>query len=484
MIKVFLLHQYQKFFRNPRWKSSIVMSILLGIFVLYLILISFQIHYFIKEYKPDVVPVNFINNYLIYLFMTFFISGIFFQKIAFENIQHYLHLNIRKKWIVNFLLVKTLFGPKTIIVWALFTPFAFVSVMGSYSFTLALLWLLNIYLIIFSINLVIQLLKLIFQINVVFRVFVLLLFVGVGLAKYMDYINLERWSLPIFGYVFHHPLYVLVPIIGIALLYALNFRMLKNAFYADALQDIKLLKLKSGKFDWLALFGENKELIRYNIRLILRNKKCKIQFFLFSLFPFIYTYLIYDDLVTGNGKVIVYVISLMLYAFFWINYFSFFFSWDSKNFDNIQASSIDIKKYISSRIIAVMLLTSIHYLPGFVLIYFIPNYFIIFFSVVMLHFGIFVPYLVYFSLFGVRQMDINRSPFMNYEGANYVQFFISVPLIVFSIIPIIIFTKNLIIGYMINSFIGFIGFLFFNKFINIINNKYQKDKYFILEELR
>ena len=461
LLQSFLNHQKQKFFRNPCWKSSIIMSILLGIFLLYLILISFQINYFIKEYKPDVVPVNFINNYLIYVFMMFTISGLFLQKIPFENIQHYLHLNIRKKWIINFLLFKTLFGSKTIITIALFTPFAFVSVIGSYSFGLALLWLLNIYLIIFSINLVIQLLKLIFQINIAFRVFVLFLFVGVGLAKYMNYINLELWSSPIFGYVFHHSLYVMVPIIGVSLLYALNFRILKNAFYADALQEIRLVKSKSGGFDWLAMFGENKELVRYNIRLILRNKKCKIQFFLFSLFPFIYTYLIYDDLMTGEGQVIVYVFSLMLYAFFWINYFSLFFSWDSKNFDIIQASNIDMKEYIMSRVIAVMLLTSIHYLPGFVLIYFIPKYFIIFFSVVMLHFGIFIPYLVYFSLFAVRQMDNNRSPFMNYEGTNYVQFFISIPLIVFPIIPIIIFTKNLIIGYMINSVIGFIGFIFF-----------------------
>jgi len=484
ILSTFLTHQKLKFFRNPRWKSGIALKILFGIFFIYLVSLSFQAKFFISEFKPDMKPVDFINSYLIYIFAGFFVSGLFLQKIPYTHVQQYLHLNILRKWIINYLLYKTLFGNKTLIVIALFTPFTFVSAMGSYSFASALIWLVNLYLLIFCINLFVQLVKLFFSINKWFRILVFMVIGGISIAKYLNFINLEQWSLPIFGFVFQNPVIIFVPISMVIILYFINFHLLKNSFYSDNFQKNHVKKSKFTNFDILTIFGENKELIRYNIRQVLRNKKCKIQFIIFSIFPFIYSLQLIDKIIENDGVILVYLISMITYIFFWLNHFSLFFSWDTKTFDFLHTENIKIADFVYSKIIAVLFLSSFHYLPGFVLIYISPKYFFILLSVILLHYGIFTFFIIYTSMLGIKKMDINRSPFFNYEGASSVQFFISLPLITIPIIPIIIFYKNPQHAYMINSFAGLIGLLLANKFVNIINNKYQKDKYIILDELR
>ncbi|MFP4548901.1 MAG: DUF5687 family protein, partial [Fidelibacterota bacterium] len=477
-------HQKLKFFRNERWKSGIAIKIILVIFIFYLISVSFQVNYFILEFKPDAIPVDFMNNYLIYLFMIFLLSGLIMQKIPFEKIQYYLHLNIRKKWIVNFLLFKTVFGNKTLIVIALFTPFTFVSVTDYYSLDSALLWLLNTYLVIFCINLLVQLLKLIFQINIWYQLSVILIVFTAGLAKYLTLINPEKWSTPIFGYMFNHPLFILTPMIIFAILYVLNYQFLKNSFYYDNLHGRRRQKSKPSPIDLLNWCGDNKELIRYNIRQILRNKKCRIQYIFVTLFSYIYSFLLYDLLANNDGVIFGYLFSLFVFSFFWINYLSLFFAWDTHTLDFIHSANINTTDYIFSKINAVILVSLFHYLPGIGLIYFIPEYFRIIISVILIQFGIFTFFIVYVSMFGILKMDINKSPFLNYEGASAIQFLIMFPLIIISIIPIIIFYRNPHIGYTINAFIGLGGLMLSNIFVKIINKKYQKDKYIILNELR
>ncbi len=484
LLNILFNHQKLKFFRNERWKSGIAIKIVLISFIGYLITVSFQINYFILEFKPDVVPVDFMNHYLIYLFMLFLVSGLILQKIPFEKVQHYLHLNIRKKWIVNLLLIKTLFGNKTLIVLALFTPFTFVSVTDYYSAGPALLWLLNIYLMIFSINLLVQLLKLMFQINVWYQASILLALITIGLANYWQLINPENLSAPIFGYMFNRPLGILIPMIVCLNLYALNYQFLKNMFYYDKLSGIKRRKITQGRINLLNWFGDNKELVRYNIRQILRNKKCRIQYILFTLFTCFYSYFLYDQLTNNYGVIFVYLFSLFLFSFFWLNYLSLFFAWDTHALDFIHSANIKTTEYIYSKIIAIILVSLLHYLPGIVLIYYIPDFFRIFVSVILINFGIFTFFVVYASMFGVLKMDINKSPFLNYEGASAVQFLIVLPLMIISIIPLIVFYRNPQIAYTINSFIGLGGLMLSNIFVNIINNKYQRDKYIILNELR
>jgi len=357
---------FKKFFRSKQWVSGLIGKLLIALLIPYLVLISFQIEIVLSKFMPNEPPVNSLNEFLLYVFAMLFISGLLLQKIPFGSVRPYLHLNILKRKISHLLLVRTILGFKTFFVIALFTPFAFLSIPDSHSFNEALFWLLNIYTLIFSMNLLTQIIKLFFWKN--FKTLgVLTSLVAVTAILGELYIfNTGVFSSYIFAAFLQEPPVFLISIAVFILLYRINCELLSREFYIDKypkrekkISDNKLYNMVDG-------FSSNAELIKYNFKQIFRNKRGKMSY-LYWLGMFLFMGLLMKNILFGNqsSNFMSYLILLFLPAGFLYQHNQFFFPWDSYQADFVHTSKIDFKKYMFARIITVIILIIPFYLLTF-----------------------------------------------------------------------------------------------------------------------
>lgn len=487
-MKVLLRHIsiiFRKFFRSRQWISGLMGKLFFALLILYLLLISSQLDRALKKLIPDSPPVYSVNGFLLYVFAMLFITGLLMQKIPFDSVRPYLLLNISKRKISHLLLVRVIFGFKAFFVAALFTPFAFISIPDSHSFSEALFWLLNIYVSVFSLNLLVQIIKLVFWNNLkTFGVLASLATVTAILGELYVF-NTGEFSGYIFSAFLRQPLALLISIGMFILLYRINCGLLRREFYID--KSPKKEKKISGNilYDMAGFFGSNADLIKFNLKQIFRNKRGKMSY-LYWLGMLLFMGLLMKNVLFGNQSsyFMSYFIMLFLPAGFLYQHNQFFFPWDSYQADFVHTANIDFRKYMFARIYTVAILILPIYLITFLLGILSRDLLYMSLSSFLLNIGYSSFVLIILSAFSVREIDVNQSIFFNYQGVSAFQYFSVIILFLLPGLVLLIFRSNPMWAYLVNGLIGLSGILLKDKWMDLIHNIFLKKKHEILEELR
>ena len=390
------------------------------------------------------------------------------------NIKPMLPLPLNKDSLVHYVLGKSSVSFFNILGLFFYVPFSVVLIIKGYDITGVLAWLFSLILIIQSVNF------LNFLINknmIALTVIIGLLATLVGLQNF-EIVDVASIGGQFFDAIYATPLYCLISVLLVAALYRLNFKQLRNQVYLDEAIASKVEEAKSVDLSWTDRLGDVAPFIKNDIRLIWRNKRTKTVF-LMSFLLLLYGLIFFTSDVYKDMKPLLMFASLFITGGFTLNYGQFIPAWDSAHYKMLMSQSFRYRKFLESKWVLMVSMTSILYLLSFPYLYFGVDIFLMITAGAIFNIGFNSLFLLYAGSFNRKRIDLTKSAFGNTQGTSATQFLVIIPLMLF---PMLLFWGfDAFVGYnsgfIAVASVGLLAFVFKNTLMNFIEKKYIKDKY-------
>lgn len=489
MLSTFLSHQWKAFWRSRNKAGSIAAQIVLGFFMAYFLvlalLLGFGMSTVISKFLPGLEPLVVFNGLILYYFLLDLAIRIQMQELPTLSVVPYLHLNISRKTIVNFLNIKSLFSFFNILPWFIFFPFIITDVGAAKGILAVLAYLISVLSLTFFNNFLVLYLKRKSINNVAIFALGVTLVLGLAGLDYYGLISIRDFSNLIFQALGKYPFICLVFVAAAFAIYIINSKFLRANLYTEELST-KDDKKVSTDYPFLNRFGKVGELAALELKLILRHKRPRnslIMGFMFLCYGFFFYKM---PLIDNNefGK--------MLFAAVFMTginismYGQFMFAWQSSHFDGLLVNKINYTDFIKAKFLLFTLSsTVITLLSGF---WGIMSYklLLLHFSSYIYNLGVGTVIVLYFANFNYKRLDITTSASFNWQGVGATQWLLGLPLL---LLPLLIYLPFGILnkpywGLAALSLLGLLGLLLRNYFIKVIVNKFEKQRYKIAEGFR
>jgi len=474
-----LVHQWKEKIRSPFWQKSIILNILLGLLGIYLMLNILAIGYFADKiilsiYKDsDVVKV--FTGLLFYYFAFDLVFRFLFQQLPTLSIQPYLTLPVKKSTLLHYPLLKTVPDFFNIIAILLILPFFIKVICATQTLLFCLSWIISLLSFILTNNFLNFSLKKYFAKR---PLLILTLLVSLGSVLYLDItkvVSLSGFYSSALLHLANTPVLVIFPVVTAMFAYMLAYFLLKRNSYIEDTQSNQ--RTNAGSFLFLNRFGETGNLMRVEVKMILRNKRPKSLLYI-SLIFLAYGFIFYRKENLDNYLILTFI-GLFLTSMFAINYGQYMFSWESSFFDSYMANKIERFKYLKSKYLFFSISSIIMFILS--LPYALISYKIglINASLLLYNIGISSIIMMFFCTYNTSRIDLGKSQFMNYQGTGFTQFLVVFPVMG---IPAIVYLAFNYLGIPQYNFyaLGIIGAtgIVFNKYlIQMVANQFIKRKY-------
>jgi hypothetical protein len=489
MISLLLSHQWKAFWRSRNAGKSIAIQIFIGFLTLYFLtialVIGFTLGAIIKKVLPGQDVVKAFCGFILYYFSFDVLMRFMLQELPTVSVQPYLAHNIKRKQLVNFLNVRSLFTFLNILPLILFIPFSITAIGKAYGALVALGFVTSIVaLCIFNHFLVLYIKRKTVISSwwmVGFFVVVVLFMAG----EYFQTFSVQKVSAYLFTGLLQH-VWLCVVAIGLAgLSFINNSNFIFNNLYVEEMTKSSKAKTSS-EYTWLNRFGNIGDMIAVDLKLILRNKRPRSLLMLSVIF-LAYGFIFYKaEYFAKNMLGMVLMGGIFITGMFMASFGQFLFAWQSVHFDGIMASSINIKTFIKSKFYLLTAFSTVAMLVS--LPYGIINWRIIpiqlaayFFNV-----GIHSIICVYFATRSYKGLDLGKAATFNYQGTGAAQWIYSVA--IFLIGAIIYLPLGFLIspwaGIIALGTLGLISFLLQDWWMDILTKQFMLRKYKILEGFR
>lgn len=489
MLATFLTHQWKSFWRSRNKAGSIAAQIVLGFFMLYFLVVAIGVGFWmtalIEKIMPGIDPTVVFNGLILYYFLLDLALRIQMQELPTLSVVPYLHLNISRKTIVNFLNIKSLFSFFNILPFFIFFPFIFINISTSQGVLSVIAYVVAILgLIVFNNFLVLYIKRKAINNVAVFAAGIALV-LGLAALDYYALISIRDFSNMLFQAVAKLPFLAIIFPIAATVIYIVNAKFLTANLYTEELST-KDDKKVSTDYPFLNSFGRVGELAALELKLILRHKRSRtsvIMGFLFLAYGFFFYRM---PLIEGNefGK--------MLFAAVFITgitisfYGQFMYAWQSSHFDGLLSNKINYSDFIKAKFllftISSTLITILSSFYGFM------SYKLLILHVVayIYNLGVGTVVVLYFANFNYKRLDITSSASFNWQGVGATQWLLGLPLL---LLPIMIYLPFGILnlpywGLATIAFLGLIGLLMRNFWVKVIVKKFEKQRYKIAEGFR
>jgi hypothetical protein len=261
-------------------------------------------------------------------------------------------------------------------------------------------------------------------------------------------------------------------------LYFWNYNYLKSNFYLDNSLKSKIQEAKTTDLSWTKRFGEISPFLQLDLKLIWRNKRPRTTVFMSFIF-LLYGLMIYTNPRHHELSFIHIRIGLLMSGIFMLNFGQFIPSWDSGYFGMMLSQNITFRKYLDSKVglmsfsVVVLALLTTPYA------YFGWNVLGANLACAVYNLGINIPVLMFAGSFNKKRIDLEKTPFMNYQGTGASQWIVSLPLFLIPALLFLGFSEifNPETGVIAIAAIGFIGLLCRNFIMDSITKGYQTRKY-------
>ncbi len=486
MFKHFLNLELKAFFRSASVGKSIALKVLLAFVGLYFMLsflvLGFALYPLLLESFPKQKPIEIVNNAVIFWLAGDLIFRFFMQSLPVMNIKPLLILPIKREKVIHFVLLKSIFSIYNIFPLLVILPFGITTIIeGKLNAVSGLSWMATLYLLALSVNYTNFLIKKKFADNILaFLGFAILGGTFVAL-EYFDIFKISIFTGTILNDLLKNPLLVFVPILLFTGLYILNYNYLKSNFYLDNSLKSKVQEAKTTDLSWTKRFGEIAPFLQLDLKLIWRNKRPRTTIFMSFVF-LLYGLMIYTNPRHSDISFLYVVVGLLMSGIFMVNFGQFIPSWDSSYFGLMMSQNIPLRKYLDSKVglmsfsVVVLALLTTPY------VYFGMNVLVVNLACAVYNLGINIPVLMFAGSFNKKRIDLEKSPFMNYQGTGAAQWIVGLPLFLIPALIFYIFSEicNSEIAVIAIATFGFIGLLFRNFIMDIIVKGYQTRKYDIL----
>jgi hypothetical protein len=483
MFKHFLNLELKAFLRSASVGKSIALKVFLGFVALYFLLsflvLGFALYPILLENFPKQKPIEIVNNAVIFWLACDLIFRFFMQSLPVMNIKQLLILPIKREKVIHFVLLKSLVSIYNIFPLLVILPFGITTIIQeNLSVTPVLIWMLTLYLLALSVNYANFLIKKKFADNIIaFFLFAILGGTFVAL-EYFEIFKISIFTGAILNNVLKNSFLVLAPIALFAGLYFWNYIYLKSNFYLDNSLKSKIQEAKTTDLSWTKRFGEIAPFLQLDLKLIWRNKRPRTTVFMSFIF-LVYGLMIYTNPNHHELSFIHIPIGLLMSGIFMVNFGQFIPSWDSGYYGMMMSQNIPFRKYLDSKVglmsfsVVVLALLTTPYA------YFGWNVLGANLACAVYNLGINIPVLMFAGSFNKKRIDLEKSPFMNYQGTGASQWIVGLPLF---LIPGLLFYGfseifNAETGIIAIAAFGFIGLLCRNFIMDTITKGYQTRKY-------
>ncbi len=449
-----------------------------GLYISGIIIGSFFI--IIKKF-PDKDPFNILNSFIYVVFFILFYILSFVSADTFE-VKPLMILPVKKKKIIHFYILKTLFHPLNLIIILDLLILAIILITHQYNSFHIFIWFLSIVMGIVIINLLMLMAEKNQYLMAFSSLFILLLVT-----------NFERIKLvlePLGNYyhsIYQHSYYALPLLLLTGFIYYLAYRFFKKNFYLDA--GIKAKKsnwkfFEGANLNWVEKYGKTGTFIKNDIRLITRNPRTK-QLLYSVIFMVLFGVFILKSNVYKNNDFMIIYWAFLLSGYFIVGYGALVPSWDGKYYKLLMSQNIKYKEYLEAKwwfmVVSVVFMSLIS-LP---LVFLNKNFLWILLAMAIFNMG-FHSYAVLFTgLLNKKAIDLDQKvkAFQSSQDFNgkifiYSLFRIGLPVIIFLTIK-----KFFGINWAVFSLsiIGIIGLFMKKLLIDKIAHLYAQRKYKLIE---
>lgn len=485
MISHFLSLEWKSFFRSASFGKSIGAKILLGFFALYFIAIFLVLGFFafkiIKKMYPDQDPFVVVNSFLLFAITGDLLFRYLMQKLPVMNVKPLLTLPIKKSKIVNYVLAKSSLSFFNILGLFFYVPFAVVLIREGYDSSGVLGWLFFMFLLIQSANFFNFLVN---KNNIAFGVMLAILLGGYLVQRY-EIFNLASYVGQGFYFIYENPIYSLLGVVLLAVLYQINYKQLKNQFYLDDAIATKVKEVNSSDLSWLNRLGNVAPFIKNDIRLITRNKRTKSSFFILII-GLLYGLFFYPQPIYADKEYLFAFIGVFSTGAFLINFGQFIPAWDSSYYNMLMSQNFKYERYLKSKFTLMSASVLLLFVLGIPYVYFGWKILVVHFAAAIYNVGVNTHVIMFGGAYNRKKINLDEKAAFNYQGTGAVQWLIGIPLMV---LPMGIFALlNWLVSFEIATVtlagLGFVGLAFHKKLMTLITNKYIASKYKMIHSFK
>lgn len=478
MFTRFFKLEWKQYFRSSYWQKGIALKIIMGFFALYMMgsllllgILSFKI---IEKIMPDSDPLQVVNSFLLFAIIGDLIIRYLMQKLPVMNVKPLLVLPIKKNKLVHYVLGKSMVSAFNIFSLFFYIPFSIVLISQNYNASGALGWLFTMILVTQCVNFLNFIIN---KNNVAFWTLAVVL-VGTIALQYFNIYDITIHSQAVFDGIYANPIYVLIPVVLLVVLYSINQKILRQQLYLDDAVKVKVKEANTSDLSWANRFGEMGPFIKNEIRLIWRNKRTKTVFlmsFAFVLYGLIFfTSSTYEKM---PGFLI--FASLFVTGGFVLNYGQFIPAWESAYYKMLMTQNLSYRKYLESKWFLMSIMTMVLFILATPYIYFGLDKYLMIAAGALFNIGFNTLVLLYAGSFNRKQIDLNASGFGNTQGTSAKQFLVIIPVM---LVPVgLFYAFSLPFGFNVGiaaiAGFGILGLVTKNYFMNLITKKYIKEKY-------
>ena len=487
MVKQFISLQWKAFFRSASMGKSIGLKILMGFLAVYFsvvfLILGIGLYPLLQEFYPHQDPMHMANRFLLIWLAMELVGRFMLQTLPVMNIKPLMVTPIPKKKVVNYVLGKSLFSFFNLLPLLLIVPFAIFNVYKQEYTVLEMLgWILATYSLAICVNYANFLLKKKFADNLKELIPYLLIAAVLATLEYFEIFRITEYFGLAMDYVVAMPYLAVIPLLIAFGLYKWNQVNLLRRFYLDESLKGKATEVNTQEFLWTRKFGDIAPFLQLDLKLIWRNKRPKTTIWM-SLLLVTYGLIFYPNDSYQDFQTIFVFVGIFMTGIFMINFGQFIPSWDASYYSMMMSQNIPLKKYLASKIglmtfsvVVLTILTTTY-------VYFGYHILLLNLACAVYNIGVNVPVLLYAGSFNRKRIDLEKSPFMNYQGTGATQWIVGIPLMV---LPVLLFwgisyffSFNVGVGFLAG--LGLLGLLIRKPTMDFIEGSYRKNKYAMVQ---
>ena len=485
MFVQFLRLEIKSFFRGNSVGVNLAMKIFrfLGILSMmaYCIGAGFLAFFYVeKEMEQD--PIMVVSKFMIIVWVADLIFKYLLQQMSTQNIKPFLTLNIPKKTLVNYMLIKTFLSPFSWMNSFFLVTFSAICLFNGYGFLGTFCWFIALSLLFYLNNFINILVN--NRENIAIAIGIIFAIIG-GLGYY-NIIPILDYSEKFFYSFYTQPYVALFAVALFAGLWWLCFKQIYKEFYLDQGLEAKKTFGKTENIAFLNKYGTIGSFINNDIKMLRRNKVTKGV--LIGSFMFIFY-----GLLMFTSPIYKTPYMMMLMGLFVTGGFQFLFgqrvpSFDSSYYPLMMTLNVPYKEYLKAKWWLMNIVTATSIVVA--LFYAIISWevYFSFFAAGLYNIGVNSQFMLWSGAFTKTQIDLNsKEKVMGQKNSfNIKSLLLLIPKM---LLPIAVFgaTKyffGMTAAVICIAVLGLIGFLLREKIFDIIVKQYKSEKYSTIDAFK
>lgn len=485
MFKRFLKLEWKSFFRGSSVGINLAMKIfrIIGIcfFILWLAMMSFIAYFYVQEeMKED--PLKIISRFMIIGWLIDLVFKYMIQQIPTQNIKPFLTLNIPKKVVVNYTLIKTFLTPLSWFNSIFIVTFCGILAFNGYGFLGIFTWFIGISSLFYLNNFI----NLLFNDKENIAIGVGVLIAGFAALNYYEIIPVLSYSEKFFYNLYERPYFAVIPVMFFFSLWKITFNYIRKSFYLDEGLEAKKEIGKTENIAFLNKYGAIGTFINNDIKMLKRNKVTKGV--LIGSFMFIfYGLLMFSNDIYRTPTM------MMFMGLFVTGGFQFTFgqrvpAFDSAYYPLMMTLNVPYKEYLKGKWWLMNIVTAISIVIALFYAYFGWNVYFAFFAAGLYNIGVNSQFTLWSGAYNKNLIDLNSKEkrFGQKNTVTFKSFILMIPkmLLPMAVYGLMNYFFGISVAVISVGILGLLGFIFREKIFDIIITKYKTEKYSTLEAFK